>query len=78
MGAAKHLKEDWFIVLHQQLWLKATLLKSFIVNTLKCKARLKTKIKCVCVTMCSLVMSPFSRDYMKMEIEQLKYQQCLN
>ena len=26
--------------------------------------------------MCSLVMSPFSRDYMKTEIDQLKYQQC--
>ena len=38
------------------------------MNILKCKAHLKTKFKCVCVTMCSLVMSPFSRDYMKMEI----------
>ena len=28
--------------------------------------------------MCSLVMSPFSRDYMKTEIDQLKYQQCLH
>ena len=27
--------------------------------------------------MCFLVMSPFSRDYMKMEIDQLKYQQYL-
>ena len=28
--------------------------------------------------MCSLVMSLFSRDYIKMEIDQLKYQQCFN
>ena len=28
--------------------------------------------------MCSLVMSPFSRDYMKTEIDQIKYQQCFN
>ena len=28
--------------------------------------------------MCFLVMSPFSRDYMKMEIDLLKYQQFFN
>ena len=28
--------------------------------------------------MCSLVMSLFSRDYIKKEIDQLKYQQCFN
>ena len=28
--------------------------------------------------MCSLVMSLFSRDYIKTEIDQLKYQQCFN
>ena len=54
------------------------LLKSFIANMLKCKAHLNTKFKCVFVTMCFLVMSPFSRDYLKMEIDQLKYQQCFN
>ena len=27
--------------------------------------------------MCSLVMSLFSRDYIKTDIDQLKYQQCL-
>ena len=54
------------------------LLKSFIANILKRKAHLKTKFKCVCVTMCSLVMSTFSRDYMKTEIDQIKYQQCFN
>ena len=54
------------------------LLKRFIANVLKCKTRLKTKFKCVCVTMRSLVMSPFSRDYMKKEIDQLKYQQRFN
>ena len=44
------------------------LFKSFIANVLKCKARLKTNFKYVCVTMCSLVMSLFSRDYIKTEI----------
>ena len=38
------------------------LLKSFIVNVLKCKACLKLKLKCVYITMHSLVMSPFSCD----------------
>ena len=28
--------------------------------------------------MCSLVMSPFSHDYMKTKIDQLKYQQCFD
>ena len=28
--------------------------------------------------MCSLVMSLFSRDYIKTEIDQLKYRQCFN
>ena len=32
----------------------------------------------MCVTMCSLVMSPFSCDYMKTEIDQLNYQQCFD
>ena len=45
---------------------------------LKCKACLKTKFKYVCVTMCSLVMSPLFSDYMRMEIDQLKYQQCFD
>ena len=51
------------------------LLKSFIAKLLKCKACLKENFKCVCVTMCSLVMSFFSRDYIKTE---LKYQQSFN
>ena len=39
----------------------APLLKSFNTNVvLKYKALLKTNFKCVCVTMCSLVMSLFS------------------
>ena len=45
------------------------LLKSFTDNELKFKARLKTNFKCMCVTMCSLVMSLFSRDYIKTEID---------
>ena len=57
---AKHLKVDWFIVLLNNYGLK-----SCIANVLKCKARLKPKFKCVCVTMCSLVMSPFSLDCVK-------------
>ena len=34
----------------------------------KCKARLKTKFKFVCITMCFFVMSPFSHD-MKTDID---------
>ena len=34
------------------------LLKSFIADVLKCKARLQTKFECVCVTMCSLSIKP--------------------
>ena len=34
-------------------------------NVRKCKACLKAKFKCACVTMCSLVMSLFSCDYIK-------------
>ena len=41
--------------------------KSFIANVLKCKVRLKTKFKCVCVTMCSIVMSPYSCGFIKTE-----------
>ena len=45
------------------------LLKSVIADVLQCKAYLKTKLECVRVTVCSLVMSPLSRDYMKAEID---------
>ena len=51
------------------------LLKSFTDDVLKCKALLKTNFKCVYMTMCSLVMSVFLRDYIKTEIDKLKYQQ---
>ena len=37
------------------------------------KAHLKAKYKCVCITMCSLVMSSFSRDYIKTEIDYKTY-----
>ena len=50
------------------------LFKSFIANVLKCKACLKGNFKCLCVTMFSLVMTLFSHDYIKTEIDQLKYQ----
>ena len=44
---------------------------------LKCKACLRTKFKCVCVTMCSLVISLFSRD-LYLNGNRPKYQQCFN
>ena len=40
-----------------------------MANVVKCKAHLKTKFKYVFVTMCSLVMSPLSRDYIKTQID---------
>ena len=43
----------------------ALLFKSFTANVMKCTAHLKAKVKCVSVTMCSLVISPFSRDFIK-------------
>ena len=46
-----------------------------MTNVLKCKARLKANFKCVCVTMCSLVISLFSRDFIKTVINVLKYVQ---
>ena len=54
----------------------ATTLKSFITNAPKCKACLQTKFKCTSVTMHSLVMSPFSRDFINTDIDKLKYHQC--
>ena len=45
------------------------LLISFIANVLQCKARFKSNFKCMYVTMCSLVMSIFSRDYIKTEVD---------
>ena len=45
------------------------LLKSLIANMLKCITRYETKFKCVCSSMHSLVISPFTCDYMKMEID---------
>ena len=40
---------------------------------LKYKAHLKAKFKCEWITVCSLVMSPFLRDFIKTEIDQSKY-----
>ena len=75
---AKCFKEKWFSVTVAIAALNfVLLLKSFIATVLKCKVCLKTN-KCVCVTMCSLVMSSFSRDFKKTEIGYLKYQQCFN
>ena len=45
------------------------LLTISFANVLKFKAHLKVKCKCMCVTVCSLVMSPFSHDYMRIEID---------
>ena len=42
---------------------------SLFIADVKCKAHLKTKFKCIYVTMCSLVMSPFSCDFIKTEID---------
>ena len=44
-----------------------TAVKTYIANVLKCKARLK--FKCVCIIMLSLVMSPFSCDFIKAKID---------
>ena len=49
------------------------LLKSFIANALK--YGLKIKFKYVCITLCTLLMSPFSHDFLQM---QLRYLQCFN
>ena len=38
------------------------LLKILLLNVLEYKAALNLKFKYVCVAMCSLMMSPFSRD----------------
>ena len=43
---------------------------------LKFKARSKSNFKCMSVTMCSLVMSLFSRDYIKMEIDYSLFAFC--
>ena len=45
------------------------LLKNLIAGVLKYKADLNIKFKWVCVTMCPLVISPFSCDLLKMLIE---------
>ena len=45
------------------------LLKKFTAIVLKCKARLKTNFKCAYVTMCFSMMSLFSRDNIKVEID---------
>ena len=77
---AKHLNEDWFVVLWLQLQLKKLCItvKSFIAYVLKCKTNLKVKFKCISATMHSLVMSPISSDLIKTDIDLLKYQQYLN
>ena len=41
-----------------------TLYLSFIASILEYKADLNTKCKCVCIAMCSLVMSQFSCDFL--------------
>ena len=54
-------------------WVK--MLCSYVLH---CKACLKTKFKCIFVTMHSLVISPFSRDFIKTKIDCIKYQQCFS
>ena len=41
-------------------------------NVLKCKLRLKTKFKCMCIAMCSLVINLFSRDYIENKSRLIK------
>ena len=38
---------------------------------MKCTAHLKAKIKCVAITMCSLVTSPFSCDFIKIKVSAM-------
>jgi len=49
--------------------LKHLLVKSFIASVLKRKAHLKANFECACITMSSLVMSLFSHDFIKTEID---------
>ena len=49
------------------------MLEGFIADVLKYKASLKAKLKCMSVTMCSLVMAPFSWDSIKTKIDVLTY-----
>ena len=68
MGGKAFTKRNWFIMAQNNF---VPLVNSFITNMLKCKAHL-TKFKCVCVTMSSLVMSPFSCDYIITKVVQIK------
>jgi len=63
----KPLKGDWFIVFYLQLWqiMLYLFLKNINTSVLKRKVDLNTKFGCMCVTMCTLVTSPFSRDCFK-------------
>ena len=64
----KRLKVNWLVVAvtiaaQKQVY---TVFINFTANVLKCKAYVcKSKILIQCITMCSLVMSPFSRDITK-------------
>ena len=53
----KHLKEGWFMLCRTNNYGFEKLLKG-IAGELKYKAGLNIKFKCVCITMCSLVMNP--------------------
>ena len=50
-----------------------SLLKSCVANVLKCKACLKAKFKCACITMCSLVMSPFKNGNKLIKVSTIVY-----
>ena len=50
-------------------WNNFAVLLKVVANVLKWRAFLKTKIKCVCVAIYSLVMGLFSRDLLKAEID---------
>ena len=62
---AKHLK-DWYIAIAaKNNFVPRPLLKSYIANVLKYKARLKVKFKCLSTTMYSLMTNPYARDCIK-------------
>ena len=64
---AKHLKGDWFIVLQLTIMPLNSFfigVKTFIADVLKCKACLKTKFKCACITIvlsCNLLVKKEDR-----------------
>ena len=62
---AKRLKEDWLCYSNNfSLKQLCIAVKGVITSVLEYKASVTLKFKCVCVAMCFLVMSLFSRDFL--------------